>query len=97
MICYEDLVKDPLGNINRILAMLGEEAKSLPLIGDNKIVLRSGHSSSGNPGRYRSGLVELHVDSAWMSEMKKADEMVVNALTWPLLIRYGYEIRNHPA
>jgi hypothetical protein len=95
MIRYEDLIKDPPGGINRILALLGEKTESLPFTGDHQLLLRTGHSSSGNPGRSRSGVVQLQADNSWLSAMKKEDEMVVNALTWPFLVRYGYGVRKH--
>jgi hypothetical protein len=93
MIRYEDFIVSPRENIKRILALLGEEADSLPFFEENQVVVRPAHSAGGNPGRFRSGVVELKVDNVWMSKMSKADEMITGDLTWPLLVRYGYPVR----
>ena len=51
------------------------------------------HGLSGNPGRFRSGPIELRQDDGWTTEMPTADRAVVTALTLPLLRTYGYHAR----
>ena len=58
--------------------------------GERTIDLRPTHSISGNPDRLRTGPVEIRLDDEWRTGMSRADHRFVTALTWPLLLRYGY-------
>jgi hypothetical protein len=44
----------------------------------------------GNPVRFRDGPVTLRLDDQWRREMSWRDRAVVNALTGPLRLGYGY-------
>jgi hypothetical protein len=48
------------------------------------------HSVEGNPMRFKRGPINLHLDDKWRREMRRSDRLVVTALTWPMLIAYGY-------
>ena len=54
--------------------------------------LSPSHGLSGNPGRFRSGSLELRRDDGWIRDMPGKDKAVVTALTLPLLRRYGYPL-----
>jgi hypothetical protein len=49
------------------------------------------HTLAGNPMRFGKGPVQLRSDDRWKTQSKKKDRVVVTALTWPLLRRYGFE------
>ncbi len=89
---YEDFVKDPAFYLAETLTRDGfdDEAVSLPLVRGRKISLSVDHTVSGNPGRFRTGSVELQPDEEWKVKMRGADRNVVTALTAPLLLKYGY-------
>ncbi len=91
---YEDFVADPLQALVAATAELGVllEPGDLPSLDDGRIVLEPSHGLSGNPGRFRSGSVELRPDQRWVTAMPAKDRRVVTALTLPLLRAYGYRI-----
>jgi len=89
---YEDFVADPVGSLVDATARLGVplSAADLPALEDGRVVLGPSHGLSGNPGRFRSGALELRRDDGWTREMPPTDRAVVTALTLPLLRAYGY-------
>lgn len=89
---YEDFVANPRGSLQDILDFVGTTSSSLPLQDDHTVNLEIQHTVSGNPNRFLTGMIELREDHSWETKMKMRDRMLVNALTWPLLIKYGYPI-----
>jgi hypothetical protein len=87
---YEDFVADPRMSLGCILNFVDETRSLLPLQDERTLILRAQHTVSGNPSRFVTGNVELRENQAWKSEMKSSDRMLVTALTWPLLAKYGY-------
>lgn len=86
---YEDFVDDPQRAVGRILDLIGEHVPSAPIEG-RKVELGVNHTVGGNPSRFKTGAVELRPDEEWKVKMKRLDRVVVTALSWPLLRRYGY-------
>ena len=88
---YEDFVQNP----RRTFQELGELLK-LPL--DVSEILQDGaaslnqpnHTVSGNPIRFQNGLVKLILDDEWKNGMAFIDLIVVLAVTWPFLLKFGY-------
>ena len=93
---YEAFVADPVGTLVDATASLGLplSAGDLPVVEDGHVVLGASHGLSGNPGRFRSGRIELRSDDRWTTEMPTTDRAVVTALTLPLLRSYGYHATN---
>jgi hypothetical protein len=90
---YEDLVNEPRETLVRILTLLSENDVKLPLTDDRTVVeLKVDHTVAGNPMRFRRGTVELCLDEEWKKGMKRTDRRITTALTWPLLLKYGYLI-----
>ncbi len=87
---YEDFVAEPRRAIGRVLELVGEEAASRPHVGAREVKLGVNHNVWGNPGRFRTGTVEIKPDKEWVSGTKPADARLVSLLTFPLLARYGY-------
>jgi len=87
---YEDFVAQPRAALLGILAHLGETAGELPLAGERAVRLGVNHTVSGNPSRFRTGVVELRHDDEWRTRGRVAAKAVVTALCLPLLARYGY-------
>jgi hypothetical protein len=89
---YEDFVRMPRQTIVTALAGLGlplRPSQSAP-IGQSRVVLGRSHGLSGNPSRFRCGVVPLRVDEAWREGMSRRDRFVVTAIGLPLLLRYGW-------
>jgi hypothetical protein len=90
---YEDFVSDPTLFLAETLNSVGfdDEAGGLHnVVRGREISLTLDHTVSGNPGRFRSGNIELKPDEEWRIKMRGVDKNVVTALTAPLLLRYGY-------
>jgi hypothetical protein len=58
-------------------------------VNGHSIQLGVDHLIASNPNRSRRGAVELREDIAWQ-EMSAPRRWLVSALTFPLLLRYGY-------
>ena len=91
---YESLVRTPQEEIARATAgeLAGVTGGDLTRFGAGSIEVGLQHSVAGNPVRLRGGAVTLRADEEWRSTMPAADRRVVAAVTWPLLLRYGYRL-----
>ena len=89
---YEDFVARPRPALERILALTGNRSAPPAFDNDRKIALRPVHGISGNPSRFVRGAVELRPDEEWRTGMKRADRLIVTAMTVPLLLRYRYPL-----
>lgn len=87
---YEDLIDDPIHTIENIKSFIGEPAIGLPSITDDEIRLNPNHSIAGSETRADSGVVRLRLDAAWRTELSHWSRVVVTAVTFPFLRRYGY-------
>jgi len=90
---YEDFVRNPQASLERILNLVEETPQTLPFVDENAVRLSQTHSVSGNPTRFKTGVVELRHDQEWLDRIRKVDRLSVTALTWPLLLRYRYKLR----
>lgn len=91
---YEELVHSPQAIMRGILRFIREDEQHLLLTDDRTLELEVDHTVSGNPLRFRRGEVQLRLDEKWKKSMKGPDIHLVTALSWPLLLRYGYLGRN---
>jgi hypothetical protein len=89
---YEDFVADPRKSFEKILALVGEKDAEPPLVGEREVKLGVSHTVSGNPNRFETGAVELRTDREWISKMNPRDNVLVTALTLPLLTHYRYHV-----
>jgi hypothetical protein len=94
---YEDVIARPQPAIARMLALVGEPAEGLPFVSDHEVELRATHGVAGNPSRFTTGVVALRADTEWRRAMRARDRAVVNAISWPMLLRHGYVGRGRSA
>ena len=89
---YESLVRDPAGELARVLDLAGRPAAAgeLGFVGDGWVELGSSHALAGNPMRFSSGRVPLRVDEEWRGRLPRRHRLLTVAATWPLLAAYGY-------
>ena len=87
---YEDFVQTPKEQVNRVLRLLGEDVPQPPFLHERLVSLDATHTVGGSPSRRRTGEIELRLDEEWKAKMEQKDKIAVTALTWPLLLRYGY-------
>jgi len=89
LVRYEDLASEPwavIQGIIRDLELTGLVTDGSALGSDLAVT----HSVAGNPMRFSAGGREVRVDDEWRGKMRRRDQLAVGALTWPLLIRYGF-------
>jgi hypothetical protein len=87
---YEDFVQAPKEQVNRVLRLLGEDVLQPPIVHERLVSLDATHTVGGSPSRRRTGEIELRLDEEWKTKMEQKDKVAVTALTWPLLLWYGY-------
>jgi len=88
---YEDVVRRPVEAVGAILELAGEQAGPPEFLERDRVALRPNHNVAGNPNRLRSGTIELRLDDAWR-RLPARPLAAATALTWPLLLRYGYPL-----
>jgi hypothetical protein len=89
---YEALVADPAAHTRAMLRHAGADLdnQDLGFIGGRHVELGTNHTVAGNPMRFHQGRLELRPDDQWSRAMPRRQRLVVTAITWPLLLRYGY-------
>ena len=92
LVRYEDFVAHPQRTLGEIVRLVGEQPGEFPFVGDNTATLHPNHSVSGNPSRFETGSVSLRIDDEWLRAQHVKDRLTTTALTWPLLLRYGYSL-----
>ncbi len=90
---YEDFVANPRGTVEGLLGFAGVPATGSPFTGERTVELATNHTVSGNPGRFRTGAIELRPDDGWRSAQPRRRRLVSTALALPLLHRYGYPVQ----
>jgi hypothetical protein len=88
---YEDLIKNPIKSLGTIFRTAGiAEPINLPLT--EGLASRVNHTVSGNPLRFQ-GEIKLKCDDEWKRTMPFGQQWLMTALTWPLMLYYGYRPR----
>ncbi len=89
---YEALASDPREQVERALEQLQLPATqdALQQLGDGEVEVLAQHSLRGNPMRFAHGRQRVRVDDAWRTGMGASTRRAVTAVTWPLLLSYGY-------
>jgi hypothetical protein len=87
---YEDFVAAPQETVRRIVALSNEPPPDLAFLDCADIDLKINHTTSGNPNRFETGGVILRPDEEWKSGITIGNRLIVNSLTWPLLLKWGY-------
>jgi hypothetical protein len=86
---YEDFIERPRRTFEAILEMLGV-VRCPPFVSDNVVQLRPVHCLSGNPSRFKRGVVTLRRDEEWRTTMAPLDRLKATVVSLPLLWKYGY-------
>ena len=90
---YEDFVAAPLQGLRDLASFVGLPAESakVPLVNDSAVdFAEPDHTLAGNPLRFHFGKVPIRADEAWRNELRPRDRRLVEILTAPLLLAYGY-------
>lgn len=100
---YEDFIRDPRGELQRVQSALGFSSPptSLAHVQPSAIELPASHGVAGNPSRFDHGLVALRSDDEWVHKLPDRDRRLVTVVAAPWLLRYGYPLtagaRTEPA
>jgi hypothetical protein len=89
---YEDLLDTPRTAFAHLLTRL-ELAPRLDFLAGRQARLGTAHTASGNPMRFTVGEITLTPDNVWRHDMPGTHRTLVTALTWPLMLQYGYRLR----
>ena len=92
LVRYEELARDPGGQVARILDELGLERADLGFIRGDEALLAPAHTVAGNPMRFETGRIRIQADEEWRTGMGSLQRAVVTGLTRGLLSRYGYPL-----
>lgn len=89
---YEEFVAAPRTTARSVAAFAGAPVSDadLAFLANHQVDLVAAHTASGNPLRFRTGVVPIRVDNAWRESFPPVQQRLVTALTLPLLARYGY-------
>ncbi len=71
---YENFMEEPRRAVEDIVGMLGEDAHRLPFVGEREVELGVNHTLSGNPNRFQTAPVRLHLDDEWAHRMRLRDK-----------------------
>jgi hypothetical protein len=85
---YEALVGNPRDAIAQLLAFAGLSPELTIPIEDHRAVLRENHTVSGNPLRFRNGVLDIRRDDGWRTGLARKDRRIVDAITGPLRAAY---------
>ena len=86
---YEDFSREPRVVVDQILALLGESGEA-PFEDDHTVRLGPNHIVAGNPSRFTTGSVTIRADEEWRGRMPRREQLLVEVVTKPLMLRYGY-------
>ena len=90
---YEDLTQAPQEQLARVCAWLSSRSRDPSWqIDSNSVSSASEHLVAGNRVRLSPVDGPLRPDVAWRNSLRPRDRRLVTALTWPLLMRYGYPL-----
>ncbi len=89
---YETFIEQPHVSLACILETAGLEADlSAVVAADHTVAMRPEHTIAGNPVRFHKTM-QLRLDEEWKRAMPTGDHVLTTAVTWPLLLRYGYPL-----
>jgi hypothetical protein len=87
---YEDLVSNPQKSLLGVFRDLEIERPSLDFLDGFHANLKTSHTVSGNPVRFTNKEIKIEPDVEWRHAMTNRHKWLVTMLTWPLLLKYGY-------
>lgn len=65
----------------------------LGFLGSGPLDPARNHTVAGNPLRFERGAITVRPDVEWRAGLAPGARRLVTALTWPLLLRYGFPLR----
>jgi hypothetical protein len=88
---YDELTGRPAAALAETLRRLGLEGEPAALA-SGRLPPKVNHTVAGNPIRIAPGELAIRPDLEWRSRFPPGARRTVTALTWPLLLRYGFRL-----
>lgn len=88
---YESFINQPHETLASIITAAGLEADPATVVHGRTVTMKQGHTIAGNPVRFNQSM-ELRPDTEWQTATPIGKRILTTAMTWPLLLRYGYRI-----
>jgi hypothetical protein len=89
---YDDLAERPAAALAGVLQRLGLPGDT-SVLASGRLPGRVNHTVAGNPVRLTRGEIAIRPDVEWRRGIAPRARRTVTALTWPLLLRYGFPLR----
>lgn len=89
---YEDFVAAPEATLAAAVADLGLDL-DLRGVTTASRPRKAMHTIAGNPGRFGPDWLSITPDEEWRTAIRPRDFRLVTAITWPLLLWFGYPLR----
>lgn len=89
---YENFMQRPRKSVEEIVEFMGTPGAKAPFVSDSEIKLGPDHTVAGNPDRLKHGVIELKADERWRDDLPQSARHWTEAIFWPLMMRYGYEL-----
>ncbi|HZD80677.1 MAG TPA: sulfotransferase [Actinomycetota bacterium] len=91
---YERLIEDPRSVVEEVAKTVGLAAPAIELSPGVPIEVPEVHGPDGSKRRrFVPTQIVLRLDTRWQAELDPVDRFLVTAVTFPLLLRYGYPLR----
>lgn len=89
---YEDLVRDPVEAMHRVLGLVGQPAppNATSFVTPEGLTTRGSHALAGGRVRMQTGTLPLRLDEAWRRDLASWRRAVTTLVCAPLMRRYGY-------
>ncbi|HET7425359.1 MAG TPA: hypothetical protein VFJ92_17475 [Gemmatimonadales bacterium] len=90
---YDELTAQPAEALRLTLGRLDLSGDTGGLAA-GRLSVQPNHTVAGNPLRLGRDEISIRADVEWKDRLSRGDRRTVTALTWPLLLRYGFPIRS---
>lgn len=87
---YEDFAQQPRKEVQKIMEWLDMPPESNPVSSEGTVELNQQHTAWGNPGRMKTGEMQIRCDNAWRNELDTQTRRMIELWSWPMLWRYSY-------
>ena len=89
---FEDFLEQPIGQVRRILAVVGAEDAEVPFVDDRSVRLPAHHMVEGHSSRFDVGVIPIRANTTWTRRLSTRREISTSLLALPLQLLYRYPI-----
>ena len=93
LIRYEDFIAAPKKTVEEIISLVDESLASIPFVDEHRVRLSSNHTVSGNPSRFKTGVVPIRGDNEWIRKQPTRARVITTSIAFRFMNKYGYPSR----